>query len=331
MKVREDIRLSRFCTMKVGGPADLFVEAKTKPELMEVLRLAHKLGIKYFVLAGGSNVVFPDKGWRGLVVRYTANGIKVASPLTEGRLRGEREIILPPLLTSPRAGEEFESFPSRDRLDARWAGRGFNATVEAGAMLRDVVRGLIKQGLGGFNFLANIPGSAGGAIVGNAGCYGEEIKDVLQEVEIFNVKTGKISMVKPNKLGFTYRHSKLKDHPEWVVLGAAFKLQKVDKKQALQEIAEERKLRLNKHPQTPSCGSWFKNPSRTEPAWKFIEAAKMKGVCLGGAKISNKHANFLVNYRNAKTADVIKLSKLVQQKVKARTGVVLTEEVRIIR
>ncbi len=273
--------------MKVGGPADLFVEAKTKSELVEVLQLAYKLGIRYFVLAGGSNVVFPDKGWRGLVVRYLCDRIKIGS------------------------GKKF-------------------AEVEAGAMLGDLVRRLLKQNFGGFNFLANIPGSVGGAIVGNAGCYGKEIKDVLKSVEVFNVKTGKITNMKPGELGFAYRHSKLKERPELVVLGATFRLEKVNRKQALREIAEEKQLRRDKHPQAPSCGSWFKNPSRSEPAWKFIELAGVKGTAVGGAKMSNKHANFLVNYHHATAADIVKLSGLVQRKVRAKTSVDLQPEVKII-
>lgn len=277
--------------MKVGGPADLWVKAKTKDELVAILQLAHRLGIRYFVLAGGSNVIFPDAGWRGLIVHYVANKIRVIPRLRSGNNLAE---------------------------------------VEAGAKLNYVIKYVIKLGLGGMNFLANIPGSVGGAVIGNAGCYGKEIKDVLQEVEIFNVKTNRIQRVKLKALGFAYRHSKLKNHPELVVLSATFKLEKVDKKQVLKEIVEEKKLRRAKHPQAPSCGSWFKNPSRSEPAWKFIEAAGMKGATVGGAKISNKHANFLINYRHATTADVIKLSRLVQQKVKIKNGISLKEEARII-
>ncbi len=197
-------------------------------------------------------------------------------------------------------------------------------------MLGEMVRGLLKQGLGGFNFLANIPGSVGGAIVGNAGCYGKETKDFLEEVEIFNIKTGKISIVKPSELGFDYRHSRLKENSELIVLSAIFKLEKVNKKQALKEIAAEKQLRLDKHPQGPSCGSWFKNPERGVPAWKFIETAGMKGTIVGGAKISRKHANFLVNYHHAKAIDIFKLSKLVQRKVKSKTKIDLEPEVKII-
>ena len=294
--------------MKVGGSADLLVEAKTKDELVEVSRLAYKLGIKYFVLAGGSNVVFPDKGWQGLVVRYVANKLVIPSVVEESR--------------DPFAVSKKDS----GRDDKKIA----IAEVEAGAMLGEMVRKLLKQGLGGFNFLANIPGSVGGAIVGNAGCYGKEIKDFLKEVEIFNVKTDKISIVKPSELGFAYRQSKLKNHPELIVLSATFKLEKIDKKRAIKEIIAEKQLRRDKHPQSPSCGSWFKNPSRTEPAWKFIDQAGLRGETIGGARISNKHSNFLVNYGGAKTADVVKLSKLVKQKVKSKTGVTLVEEVSII-
>lgn len=288
IKVVQDKKLAQFCTMKVGGPADLWVEARTRDELVEVLKLVHKLGIKYFVLAGGSNVVFPDKGFKGIVVKVWCDRIKIGS--------GEKLV-----------------------------------EVEAGAMLGEMVRSLLKQGWGGFNFLANIPGSVGGAIVGNAGCYGKEIKDYLQEIEVFNVKTGKITIMKPSELEFAYRHSKLKHQPELIVLSAIFKLEEVNRKQALKEIAVEKQLRRDKHPQSPSCGSWFKNPSRSEPAWKFIEAVGMKGATVGGAKISNKHANFLINYHHATAADIIKLAKLVQRKVKSVTGIILDEEVKVIR
>ncbi|MFA5967009.1 MAG: UDP-N-acetylmuramate dehydrogenase [Patescibacteria group bacterium] len=340
IKVARGVKLSRFCTMKVGGPADLFTTAKTKTELMEVLRLAHKLGIKYFVLAGGSNVVFPDKGWRGLVVRYTANRFVILSEVEESRDTKARRSL--------HFGRDDRKKARNDgKVALRWSPdtpssygvigpmlrserSRICATVEAGAMLGEMVRKLLKQGLGGFNFLANIPGSVGGAIVGNAGCYGKETKDFLEEVEIFNVKTGRISIMKPSKLGFDYRHSKLKEHPELIVLSAIFKLAKVDPKQALKEIAAEKQSRLDKHPQGPSCGSWFKNPERGVPAWKFIDQAGLRGYTLGKARISHKHSNFLVNCGGATATDIVKLSRLVKKKVSSQTGIYLTEEARLI-
>lgn len=310
------VKLARFCTMRVGGPADLFTTTKTKAELAEVLRLAHKLGIKYFVLAGGSNVVFPDKGWRGLVVRYTAN---------------KMEIICHPGQTGQRPSSDSGSPAWKNKIPGRARNDERTAEVEAGMMLGDMVRKLLKQNLGGFNFLANIPGSVGGAIVGNAGCYGKEIKDYLQGIEVFNVKTGKITMMKPKELAFGYRDSKLKRHPELVVLGANFRLDKIDKKQATKEIAAEKQSRCNKHPHSPSCGSWFKNPSRDLPAWKLIDQAGLRGATVGGARVSNKHPNFIVNYRSAQTKDIVKLVQLVKKKVKQTTKMVLEEEVKLIK
>ncbi|KKT51871.1 MAG: UDP-N-acetylenolpyruvoylglucosamine reductase [candidate division Kazan bacterium GW2011_GWA1_44_22] len=274
VKVARGVKLSRFCTMKVGGPADLLVEAKTKEELVEALKLAHKLDIPYFVLAGGSNVVFPD--WTS---------------------QDDERVV----------------------------------EVEAGMMLGVMVQQLLKQNWGGFNFLANIPGSVGGAIVGNAGCYGKEIKDVLEEVEIFNVKTGKIMQVKPSELGFDYRHSKLKHQPELIVLSAILKVIKVNSKAALKEIAEEKQVRLDKHPQSPSCGSWFKNPARGIPAWKFIDQAGLRGHTIGGARISNKHSNFLVNCGGAKTRDIVRLVDLVKTRVQRATGIKLQEEAKLVK
>ncbi|HCR41775.1 TPA: hypothetical protein DIV45_00140 [Patescibacteria group bacterium] len=315
VKVARGVKLSRFCTMKVGGPADLLVEAKTKEELVEALKLAHKLDIPYFVLAGGSNVVFPDTGFRGLVVRYVADKIEILKPACHS---GESMRRL-----QNRINQSIRSWTSQD--DERVV------EVEAGMMLGVMVQQLLKQNWGGFNFLANIPGSVGGAIVGNAGCYGKEIKDVLEEVEIFNVKTGKIMQVKPSELGFDYRHSKLKHQPELIVLSAILKVIKVNSKAALKEIAEEKQVRLDKHPQSPSCGSWFKNPARGIPAWKFIDQAGLRGHTIGGARISNKHSNFLVNCGGAKTRDIVRLVDLVKTRVQRATGIKLQEEAKLVK
>ncbi len=324
--------------MKVGGPADLWVEAKTKEELVEVLRLAHKLGIPYFVLAGGSNVVFPDKGFRGLVVRrYVANKFVIPTEVKRAEESynnlKDSSIALCSTRNDRGKGWDDKGNARNDRKVApmlRSERSHTSATVEAGVMLGEMVRSLLKQGLGGFNFLANIPGSVGGAIVGNAGCYGKEIKDYLQEIEIFNVRTGKIITMKPSELGFDYRHSKLKHQPELIVLSAVFKLEKVNHKQALKEIAAEKQLRLDKHPQSPSCGSWFKNPERGIPAWKFIDQAGLRGHTIGGARISTKHSNFLINCGKSTATDVAKLSQFVQKRVKAKTGISLEPEARIV-
>ena len=129
VKVRQNVKLSRYCTFKIGGPADLLVNIENIEDLLMVIRLANKLKIQHLIIAGGSNLLFDDAGFRGLVIHFVANNIEI----------DEKTRVV---------------------------------DVEAGCSLNYLVKYMAKHNLGGINFLANIPGSVGGAIVGNAGCYG---------------------------------------------------------------------------------------------------------------------------------------------------------------
>ncbi|OGB74028.1 UDP-N-acetylenolpyruvoylglucosamine reductase [candidate division Kazan bacterium RBG_13_50_9] len=283
---KEQARLSRYCTMKVGGPADLLVEANTPDELISAVKLSRKLGIRYFVLAGGSNIIFDDRGFRGLVIRYLAD-----------------QVILDPIRKVVEVG--------------------------AGCRLSKLVKQLADKNFGGIDFLANIPGSVGGAVVGNAGCYGQDVSHVLKDATIFNVKTSRTLVLPPQQLGFTYRNSKLKQKPHLLVLSARLKVNPDRRQRILKVIEKERQLRWVKHPHAPSVGSFFKNPPGIA-AWKLIDAAGMRGVTLGGARVSAKHSNHLINYRRAKAKDILKLAAKVRSAVRAKTGVVLEPEARFI-
>jgi len=286
-KVYLDQSLARYCVFKVGGKADLLVKVKTSESLIEILKLVRNLEIPYFILAGGSNIVFDDKGFRGLIIHYLADDIVV------------------------------------DKNKK-------TAVVAGGYKLSELVRTLAKENVGGIDFLANIPGSLGGAIVGNAGCYGKSISGVLASVTVFNIKTQKVSVILPSKIGFKYRDSVFKTAPHLVVLNAKLRLAKDSGQQILMRIAEEKALRWVKHPHQPSAGSFFKNPKDT-PAWKLIEDAGMKGKSIGGAMVSTKHANFIINFKKATAKDILKLTTLVKKKVALKTKVKLESEVRFVR
>lgn len=202
--------------------------------------------------------------------------------------------------------------------------------VEVGCKLSELVRTLAKKNLGGMDFLANIPGSVGGAIVGNAGCYGKSISEIVTNVTVFDVKTQKIKILSAKNGGFKYRDSMFKSSPHLIILSAKLKLVKDNGKQILARIAKEKALRWAKHPHQPSAGSFFKNPPN-ESAWKLIELAGMKGAAIGGAKVSNKHANHIVNYHLATAGDILRLANLVRKTVRQKTGIQLEWEVKFVR
>jgi UDP-N-acetylenolpyruvoylglucosamine reductase len=199
--------------------------------------------------------------------------------------------------------------------------------VEAGAELPRLVGELARQGLAGLEFAANIPGSVGGAVVGNAGAYGRAMSDVLVTVHV--LQGAKEHVREPCELGFGYRTSLLKEAPGAIVLSATLQLHAGDQEAILNEIARDAELRRSRHPlEYASCGSYFQNPSRDVPAARLIEETGLKGLTVGRAQVSEKHANFLVALPEATAADILALAEEVKRRVRERSGVQLVEEVR---
>jgi UDP-N-acetylmuramate dehydrogenase len=199
--------------------------------------------------------------------------------------------------------------------------------AEAGVELPGLVADLAGQGLAGLTFAGNIPGSVGGAVVGNAGAYGESISDCLLDVHL--LEEGKEHVVEPDRLDFGYRTSLLKSRPDIVVLSASFQLHHGRRDELRRRIAEDAALRQSKHPlEYASCGSYFKNPSREMPAAQLIEDACLKGFRVGRAHVSEKHANFLVAEPGATADDITALAAEVVRRVKETSGYELHEEVR---
>jgi UDP-N-acetylmuramate dehydrogenase len=199
--------------------------------------------------------------------------------------------------------------------------------VEAGMELPTLVADLARQGLAGLEFAGNIPGSVGGALVGNAGAYGRSISDALIDVHVLDGRKERV--LSPADLNFGYRTSLLKMRTDLVVLSASFYLTSGHSKALIAEIAHDAEARRSKHPlEYASCGSYFKNPSRELPAARLIEDAGLKGFTAGRAQVSRKHANFLVALPGATAADIVALAAEVERRVREQTGYELVEEVR---
>jgi UDP-N-acetylmuramate dehydrogenase len=199
--------------------------------------------------------------------------------------------------------------------------------AQAGVLLAQLVRLTAERALTGMAFCAGIPGSVGGAVIMNAGAYGSEIKDVLSKVTLMDrhaVVTDRLR----GELCFEYR--RLVVPAETIVLGAAFCLERGDPRDIRQRISEIMERRRRKHPlDFPSAGSIFKNPA-DHPAGLLIEAAGLKGMQIGGARISERHGNFIINTGGAKAVDILMLIERVQQEIFRQTGIILETEVRII-
>ena len=206
-----------------------------------------------------------------------------------------------------------------------------SVSVSAGYDLPELVRYLGSEGLGGLEFLGNIPGSVGGAVVGNAGCYGKEIASYLISAGVYDTVSGETLQAGPEFFEFGYRHSKLKYDGRYIVVDAALRVEERPAVLIFKEVEDELKMRLAKHPHNAWCGgSFFKNPDRETPAWHLIREAGLDNATVGGAMLSPRHANFLINTGEATSRDVIELVRRVRGAVRRQTGVELVPEVRYV-
>jgi len=306
LKIKGEVPLKDHTIFKIGGPARYFFVAQNEKDLKNAILWAKKKKIPFFILGGGSNVLFSDEGFRGLVIK----------------LRNTRYEI-----------------------------RNTKVTAEAGVPLQKLVLETAKKGLSGLENLAGIPGTLGGAIWGNAGAFEREIGDLVEEVKIFKIENCKLQIAKlKNKdCKFGYRDSIFKKRKNWIILESTLKLKKGKRKEIEEKIKEILKLRKEKQPlEFPCVGSVFKNvsiekvPKKIQerfrekikngflPAGVLIEVAKLKGYQIGGAKISEKHANFIVNVGNAKANDVMQLIEKIKKEVKKKFRVQLEEEIGLV-
>jgi UDP-N-acetylmuramate dehydrogenase len=203
---------------------------------------------------------------------------------------------------------------------------GVVVDVSGGVSLRAFIKELAEKGLSGLEKLYWIPGTVGGGIKMNAGSFGCSISDTLEEISVIG-ESGSLSRIGKDQFRFGYRVSPV--HPTDCVVSARFGLKNRNKKEILQDMDYVYNERKKRHPmEYPSAGSIFKSVNN-EPAWKFIEKAGLKGYSIGGACVSEKHANFIVNLGWAKARDIENLIGKIKKEVYEKLGVTLVEEVEL--
>lgn len=201
--------------------------------------------------------------------------------------------------------------------------------VEAGCMINKVAIDLINNGYEGLDFACAIPGTIGGSIYGNAGCYGKSISDSLISVTVLDGRN--IIELKNEELNFSYRYSLLKEKKNYIILSAKFRITSSDKEK-LKQIMNERneKRKLTQDLTHPSNGSVFRNPEGLISG-KLIDDAGLKGLSVNDAMVSMKHANFIINNGNATGEDIIELIKKVKKEIKKVYNIDLVLEQEIIK
>ena len=289
--VERDFPLARLTTIRTGGPAEFFARPGSVVELERLLIWAAESNLEVGVVGSGSNLLIADAGVRGLVMKL------------------DREL-------------------STIELDGI---AGDHIACGGGARLPAVSAAAARAGLSGIEFGVSIPGTVGGAVRMNANAYGGALADVLEWVDV--VSAAGTDRRTPGQLGFQYRRSNLQTGE--VVARASFKLRPADEDQVKATLADLRERRKEAQPAgIKTFGSTFKNPDdpRAEgrTAGQLLEAAGCRGLRVGDAGFSDKHANFVENLGNATTADVVALMAAGRERVKQQLGIELEPEVQAL-
>ena len=315
-RVKVGEQLARYTTARIGGPADLLIEATSADDLKSIVLAARRIPLAIFILGGGSNVLVSDTGVRGLTIIDKAKRIEF------------------------RANNQV------------WC--------ESGVVLPTLARECIARGLAGLEWAIGVPGTVGGAVVGNAGAHGRDIAADLLSATILN-SAGEVEEWTKANLAYEYRSSRIKREArsegreansvgrvaegeghyvlrtthnavystQHVVLAATFQLAQGDPSELESRAAAYNEYRRRTQPPGASIGSMFKNPPG-DAAGRLIDQAGLKGTRVGGAQISKVHANFFVNHGEATASDVKTLIDHARETVKATAGVELELEIELV-
>lgn len=287
-KVLFDEPTERHTSIGVGGRTDALLYPHSRDELRQIISCLRKSDIPFIPVGNWTNIIVRDGGYRGVII-----SLKCLNHVT-------------------------------------WEERNVGCVsicAEAGVAISDIVRLSAGESLTGIEFCAGIPGSVGGAVRMNAGAYGNEIKDVIESINVMNISGG-ISEFKRNALNFEYRNLELPEGA--IIVSASFLLTKGIKENIQERIREIIEIRKKKHPlEYRNAGSIFKNPKGLS-AGRIIEELELKGIQIGGARISEKHGNFIVNTGGAKAGDILAMIDTIKKKVWEDRRIHLEPEIMII-
>lgn len=305
INIQENISLKEHTTFDIGGNSQYFVEVESLLDIKEAIAFARDKDIEFFVLAGGSNVLFSDDGFDGLIIKMSIRSMAL---------------------------------------------QGGEMMCGAGVDLMDLLMFAVENSLSGGENLAGIPGSVGGAIRGNAGAFGTEMKDIITEVHVLNVDTGDTAIMDNEKCEFVYRNSFFKKNPQYVIISCVLNFvpgKASDIELAMYDIIAKRNSKQIQG--IKSAGSFFVNPTVDEkvqklfesdtgnqsrngrvPAGWILEACNLAKKRIGDIQAGIQHANYFINMDEGTAEQVMQLSALAKTRARDEFDVQLREEVVLV-
>lgn len=292
IEIYEKVEMSRRFSFRIGGIASLVLEPLTENAFCKAVNILSNEHIPFFILGGGTNIVFSNKGYEGAVI----STVKL-NKIEKIKEKGEQVII----------------------------------KCQSGALMNSLVNYAVKQGFSGLEEFCGLPGTCGGACYMNARCFNREISDVVGKIEYLKKrKNGKYikKVLKPNKKYWSYKISPFTNSGN-IILSLEFHLKKTQDSSISEKASSFMKERIEKgHFKFPCAGSVFKNNhSFGKPTGQIIDELGLKGYSIGGAQIAPWHGNIIINRKNASSDDIRALVDYIKAQVKEKTGFELEEEI----
>lgn len=282
--VKQNEPLSKHTTLGIGGNANYFVEIFDEQQLIQLLKFIYRNKIKFYVIGGGSNILFRDDGFKGIIV-------KLCGDFCRYEIQGNKVVC----------------------------GSGVNLSF--------LSKITADNELSGLEYFVGIPGTVGGAVCGNAGTNNVSISSVINEIEIVDF-TGKKTILTKKDFKFEYRKSNLQN---CIITKIFFVLKKTNKNDILRVILQETDKRRTTQPiGTKNAGCVFKNP-KNDSAGRLIDSLNLKNYNIGEIKVSNIHANFIINENNGSAKDMLKMIKFIKKEIMKKYGINLETEIKIIK
>lgn len=289
--------MKKHISFKVGGIADCYIKIENISELKQILKFSKENKIPFFIIGNGSNILVTDKGIRGIVIQIKINKFEIIKNPNNKNKQNEKN-------------------------------QDVQVIIGAGNKMAEIAQKLLKENITGFEELAGIPGTIGGAIKMNAGAYKKEIKDILESATVIDYE-GNIIKLNNQDLKFEYRKSIL-FQKKYIVIEAELNLKNGKQDNIKTKMEEYKKNRFEKQPiEYPSAGSTFKRGENFITA-KLIDEAGLKGYSIGDAQVSNKHAGFIINKGNATAQEILELIEYVKKKVYETSKEKISLEIEIV-
>ena len=331
--IKEKEPLAPYTTLKIGGPADLFIHTKTTKDFESILSYISKENIPYTLLGNGSNVLISDSGIEGIVLKNSSQEINILNKI-------ESPVAPNPNPSAHRQESDPNNYLDFAKLDYDESEYPqVKVEISSGTLLPFAINTLLKEGITGLQWYAYIPGTIGGAIWYNLHGGSHHFSEILDTITYFDLKTGKKESSKASSLNWDYDQSEFQDKPNLVILSATFNLYKGDADKA-QKVVQAWILQKSKVQPMNSAGSIFQNPplepclknwgEQKSTGWIIDQELNLKGTRIGDAQIGPQHANIFTNQGQATAKDFYSLIKLVQDKVKQKFNFKLELELKLL-